>query len=364
MTVNKDTYAKTGVDVTLAGSALGRLSGHINRAMGLRKGRAGHPIRGLGYYANVLDLGNNLGLAVSTDGVGTKLMIAEAMDKYDTVGIDCVAMNVNDLVCVGAEPHAMLDYIAVGKADPRVFDEVGKGLLRACEACDITIPGGEIAMVKEMLRGEGATEGFDLVGTAVGTVPLDRAMFGQHIVPGDVIVGVSSTGLHSNGYTLARRVLLSGGATVNTFEPNFRRTVGEELLEPTALYVALANEILGKNLSIHAICHITGDGYMNLVRVEAQVGFLLDNFPDWPAVFGTIAEKGKIGPAEMYTVFNMGIGLCVMLPREHAQAIVDAARRHGFSSRILGSVTDEPGVVRIPQWNLVGEGKHLRDAKA
>jgi phosphoribosylformylglycinamidine cyclo-ligase len=356
MTDSAQRYTASGVDTGAATTALGRLAASVNRTLTLRDGRLGRPIRGLGYYANVLDLGGGLGLAVSTDGVGTKLLVAEMMDRYDTVGIDCVAMNVNDLICVGAEPIAMLDYVAVGKADPGVFDEVGKGLLLACQKCRISIPGGETAMVREMLRGSGRSEGFDLVGTAVGVVGIDRAIFGQDVAAGDVIIGVASTGLHSNGFSLARKVLLSGGATVRTFEPAFKRTIGEEMLEPTALYVALAVELFERKVPIHALCHITGDGYMNLARVEAKVGFVLDDLPEWPAVFSVIAEKGGIAPPELYTVFNMGIGLCVMLPEAHAATVLDATKRHGFEARRLGHVTNEAGVVRIPQWNLVGTG--------
>jgi phosphoribosylformylglycinamidine cyclo-ligase len=352
----RDPYSAAGVDTAAASGALSRLAASVGRTLGLREGRTGRPIRGLGYYANVLDLGGGLGLAVSADGVGTKLLVAEMMDRYDTVGIDCVAMNVNDLICVGAEPIAMLDYIAVGRADPGVFEEVGRGLLLACEKCRISIPGGETAMVREMLRGSGRTEGFDLVGCAVGVVPVERALFGQDVVPGDVVVGVSSSGLHSNGYSLARGVLLSGGATVHTFEPAFRRTIGEEMLEPTALYVALANELFERKVPVHALCHITGDGYMNLARVEAKVGFVLDDFPERPAVFSVIAERGGIPPAEMFTVFNMGIGLCAMVPEAHAATVIETARRHGFPARRLGHVTAEAGLVRIPQWNLVGTG--------
>jgi phosphoribosylformylglycinamidine cyclo-ligase len=356
MTDKGFSYQTAGVDTAAANTALSRLAASVNKTLILRDGRPGRPIRGLGYYANVLDLGGGLGLAVSTDGVGTKLLVAEMMDRYDTVGIDCVAMNVNDLICVGAEPIAMLDYVAAGNADPRVFEEVGKGLLLACEKCRISIPGGETAMVREMLRGSGRTEGFDLVGTAVGLVAIDRAMFGQEVAPGDVVVGVASTGLHSNGFSLARKVLLSGGATVRTFEPAFKRSIGEELLEPTALYVSLAVELFERKVPVHALCHITGDGYKNLLRVEAQVGFVLDDFPEWPAVFAVIADKGKIPPAEMFTVFNMGIGLCVVLPESHADDIIETAKRHGFPARRLGYVTPEAGIVRIPQWNLIGSG--------
>ncbi len=353
-------YGATGVDTHAAARVLGRLGAHIKQTLGLRDGRGpGRPVRGLGYYANVLDLGNGQGLAVSSDGVGTKLLVAEALGRYDTIGIDCIAMNVNDLICVGAEPIAMLDYIAVGKIDPQVFDDVGKGLLEGCRRTHITIPGGEIAQVGEMLRGEGPTLGFDLVGTAVGLVPLDRVIFGQHVVPGDVVIGVASTGLHSNGYTLARRVLAPRPEEYRRHEPAFGRTVGEELLEPTALYVELAVDLFQRGPMPHAVCHITGDGYMNLTRVEAHVGFVLDGFPDPPPVFQVIEERGRIPKAEMYEVFNMGIGLCIMAPESSAGAILAAAGRHGFRSCVLGRVTAEAGVVRIPQHRLVGRAGRL-----
>lgn len=349
-------YRGSGVDTHAAASGLARLGVHIKKTLSLRDGAGfGRPIRGLGYYANVLDVGNDLGIAVSTDGVGTKLLVAEILGKYDTVGIDCVAMNVNDLICVGAEPMALLDYIAVGRIDHEVFEAVGKGLYEACRQCSITIPGGEIAQIGEMLKGEGATSGFDLVGTAVGTVPISKAMFGQHVVPGDVVIGIASSGLHSNGFTLARKVLAPNRRDYERHEPEFGRTIGEELLEPTALYVGLAVELFKAGIPLHAVCHITGDGYMNLTRVEAKVGFVLDGFPDSMAVFRLIEERGRLTKAEMFEVFNMGIGLCLIAPNDSVQRIREAATRHGFRSHLLGHVTNEAGVVRLPQHNLVGK---------
>jgi phosphoribosylformylglycinamidine cyclo-ligase len=299
---NESRYGASGVDAKAAGNALSRLGAHVKRTLTLRDGfSSGRPLRGLGYYANVLDLGGGKGLAVSSDGVGTKLLVAEILGKYDTVGIDCIAMNVNDLICVGADPIAMLDYVAVGKADPAVFDELGRGLLAGCEACSITIPGGEIAQVAEMLKGHGATQGFDLVGTAVGLVDNDRALFGQHVIPGDVVVGLASAGIHSNGYSLARRVLAPEHSAYFKHESELGKTLGEELLIPTALYVAFARELLSKVSNVHAICHITGDGYMNLTRVEAPVGFVLDNFPEPQPIFQLIETRGRISKAEMYS---------------------------------------------------------------
>ncbi len=353
------TYGESGVDTEEASRALRGLAACVTETHRFRdRAGVGRPLRGLGYYANVLDLGDGRGLAVAADGVGTKLMVAELMGRYDTVGIDCIAMNVNDLICVGAEPIAMLDYVAVGKADDGVLAQLGAGLLEGARQCEITIPGGELAQVREMLRGSGATEGFDLVGTAVGTVPLDKVMWGQDVRPGDAVVGVASRGLHSNGYTLARRALCPDG-DYGRHDDDLGRTVGEELLEPTALYVALAKDLFSQDLPLHAICHITGDGYMNLTRVEADVGFILDDFPPPMPVFAAIQERGGVDIAEMYTVFNMGIGLCVILPEDHAATVMETSTRHGYDARVLGRVTDRSGSVEIPQHGLVSQGGAL-----
>jgi phosphoribosylformylglycinamidine cyclo-ligase len=350
------TYRDSGVDTRAAANGLARLGIHVQKTLTYRDGLPGRPIRGLGYYANVLDVGGGLGIAVSTDGVGTKLLVAEALGRYETIGIDCVAMNVNDIICVGAEPVAMLDYLGVGRIDHDVFEAIGRGLAEACRRCRITIPGGEIAQIGEMLRGEGRTGGLDLVGFSVGIVPLKRVLFGQDVIPGDAVIGIASSGLHSNGYTLARRVLAPRSEEYRRFEPALGRTLGEELLEPTALYVGLAVDLFQSGPSLHAVCHITGDGYLNLTRIEAEVGFELDHFPDPPPVFRLIQERGRLPMTEMFEVFNMGVGLCIILPEADAGAVLAAAERHGFKAWVIGRVTAEPGVVRIPKVGLVGRG--------
>lgn len=355
-------YGAAGVDTSEAGQALARLAASVKQTFGLRDGHGhGRPLRGLGYYANVLELPGGLGLAVACDGVGTKLLVAEKTGRYDTVGIDLVAMNVNDLVCVGAEPIALLDYVAVGAADAEVFDQLGKGLLEACRQCEITIPGGELAQVGEMLKGDGPTKGFDIVGTALGTVPLDRVLFGQAVRPGDAVVGLASSGLHSNGYTLARKVLCPDG-DYERHDADLGCTVADELLVPTALYVAFAKRLLAQESEVHAICHITGDGFMNLTRVEAPIGFELPDLPEPAPVFRAIAERGEVDVAEMYTVFNMGVGLCVVVPEERADAVVRIASECGHDAWTIGRVTDEDGVVRLPRQGLVGRDGHLRRA--
>ena len=355
-------YTAAGVDTGAASNALGRLAASVNKTLGLRGGRPGRPIRGLGYYANVLDLGGGLGLAVSTDGVGTKLLVAEMMDRYDTVGIDCVAMNVNDLICVGAEPIAMLDYVAVGKADPGVFEEVGKGLLLACEKCRISIPGGETAMVREMLRGIGAERGLRSRRDGGRARPARS----RDVRPGrrprrrDRRRGVS--GLHSNGFSLARRCCSRAARPSRPSSPRSSARSARRCSSRRPCTSRLPSSSSSAGVPVHALSHITGDGYMNLARVEAKVGFVLDAFPEWPAVFSVIAEKGGLRPAEMYTVFNMGIGLCVMVPESHAATVIDAAKRHGFAARRLGDVTSEIGDRADPAVEPRGAGAKGRRA--
>src|SRR5947199_3649082 len=174
------------------------------------------PTLEIGYFANVVPVAPNLGVAISTDGVGTKLLVAQAAGRFDTVGIDCVAMNVNDILCVGARPVAVVDYVALEEAAPALLDALGRGLARGCELAGVACPGGELAQVREMLRGARPGSAVDLVGTAIGTVALDRVIAGQDVRGGDVLIGLESAGLHSNGYTLARRALLERGGWRST----------------------------------------------------------------------------------------------------------------------------------------------------
>src|SRR5262245_32739191 len=169
------------------------------------------PVLDIGYFANVVPVGDNLGIAISTDGVGTKLLVAQAAGRYDAVGVDCVAMNVNDVLCVGARPVALVDYIAVEEADADLLGALGEGIAKGCELAGVSCPGGELAQVREMIRGVSPGRGFDLVGTAIGTVALDKVLTGSAVRAGDVLLGLESAGLHSNGFTLARRALLEQG---------------------------------------------------------------------------------------------------------------------------------------------------------
>ncbi|HEU4754980.1 MAG TPA: phosphoribosylformylglycinamidine cyclo-ligase, partial [Armatimonadota bacterium] len=255
-----------------AGKPLSGLLSWANRTLAFRQG-VGEPALGIGFYANVIRIAENLGLAISTDGVGTKILVAEMLRKYDTLGIDCIAMNVNDVICVGAEPLAMVDYLAVQEARPDVLEQIGKGLHDGAAQANITIPGGELAQLRDMISGVHPGEGIDLMGTAVGIVALDRMILGDAMQPGDVVVGLASSGIHSNGFTLARKALFeAAGFRADSHSPDLGRSVGEELLEPTRIYVKPVWKMINE-VAVHGLYHITGDGLLNLNRGERPLGF-------------------------------------------------------------------------------------------
>src|SRR5215208_4838267 len=197
-------YAEAGVDTSRAESAV---AGLVSVLRSIDTGRPSRAVIGSGHYANVLRIDHRTGIALATDGVGSKIIVAEELGKFDTVGIDCIAMNVNDVICVGAEPIAMLDYIAVEGADPDQLRQIAEGLKEGAEQAGIEIPGGELAQLPELIRGHPSPYGFDLVGACFGTIALDSVVTGASVRPGDAIVGIPSSGVHSNGYTLARRAL-------------------------------------------------------------------------------------------------------------------------------------------------------------
>lgn len=268
----------------------------------------------IGYYAAVLKIADGLGLAISTDGVGSKVLVAEMMHKFDTIGIDCIAMNVNDVLCVGATPLALVDYVAVETLDPQILEQIGKGLYAGAKIAQISIPAGEVAQLKEVIKGAQAGTGFDLVGTCIGTVSLNEVVVGEDLAPGDVIIGLASTGVHSNGLTLARQVLFTKqGYSVNTYLPELGCSLGEELLKPTAIYVKEITALWENGVKPKALIHITGDGFLNLKRVKAQVGFRLNFLPQPQPIFSLIAKSGPVDLAEMYRVFNMGVGFCLIV---------------------------------------------------
>ncbi len=321
-------------------------------------GSVGRPVMGLGYFANVVDLGNGMGIAIATDGVGTKTIVAQLMGRFDTIGIDCVAMNANDLLCVGARPLAMVDYVAVAEFHADVMLEIAKGLAEGARQAGISIPGGETAQLREIIVGGPDNRGLDLVGTCIGLVTLDHLMDGSRVEPGDAVLGLASTGIHSNGLTLARRICFEQqGWKVDHHCEELGRAIGEELLEPTAIYVEDALHLLDSGIDVRAFVHITGDGFLNLARVAAPVGFLLDALPDAPAIFPLLQHAGQLSDADMHSVFNMGVGLCAVVAASDADNAIELWQEKGRECRQIGTVVDDPERrVRIPQKNLVGRG--------
>jgi len=351
-------YLDAGVDVEREETVLSRLieAAHLTFAF-VRD--IGKPVLPIGFFANVIDIGHGTGLALSTDGVGTKIMIAQMMQKYDTIGIDCVAMNANDVLCVGARPTSLLDYIAVQEAKPDLLDQLMRGLQEGARRAGIAICGGEIAQVPEMIASERQGWGFDLVGMCVGLVPLDRLIIGREVTPGDVIVGIRSSGIHSNGLTLARRVLFTQkGYSVDTRLEALGRTLGEELLEPTAIYVPEVVEAMESALSIKGLVHITSGGLLNLLRLndEPEIGYVIHEIPPIPPIFSLIQQTGNIPDEEMFRVFNMGIGFCVVVSDRDADAFREIVRKHGRAAYTIGHVVRDPEhKIMIRPYSLEGD---------
>jgi phosphoribosylformylglycinamidine cyclo-ligase len=340
-----DAYADAGVDTSEADRGVRALVDVLRQ---IDIGRASRSVLGAGHYACVLEIAPGLGIALATDGVGSKLILAEQTGRFDTVGIDCVAMNVNDIVCVGAEPIAMLDYIAVERADPVVLEQIAIGLRRGAELAGVEIPGGELAILPDLIKGHPSPHGIELSGAGFGTVALERIITGDACAPGDALIGLPSSGLHSNGYTLARRVLgeherlderpaLLGGASV-----------ADALLEPTVIYVKAVLALLRSAVRTHGLAHITGDGLLNLRRLNPAIGFEIDAPLEVPGICRLICERGSIEGSQAYQVFNMGCGFVAVVPADQAPAAVAVLEQFHAGARVIGHVTAEAGVVSLP----------------
>jgi phosphoribosylformylglycinamidine cyclo-ligase len=345
-----------------AGSAVARIVSVLRET---DPGRPRRDVLGSGHYASVLAIDERTGIAVCTDGVGTKLIVAEQAGRFDTIGIDCVAMNANDVVCVGAEPLALVDYVAVERADPDMLEAVALGLRKGAELAGVEIPGGELAVVPELIRGHPSPLGLDVVGTCIGTVSLDRVVSGAEVAPGDVVIGLPSSGLHSNGFTLAREVLFDKrGYSLDDAPPQVGRSLAEELLEPTEIYARAVMDLLGDDVEVqvHGLAHITGDGLLNLLRLNEEVGYDIDDpLPPQP-IFDVIERAGEIDPATMYETFNMGTGFCCIVAERDVDSAVASLRERYPSAKRIGAVSSETGAVRLPAAGLVGRDSRFRAA--
>ncbi len=351
------TYKDVGIDT----AKIGKIHNTIGSMIAGTHGE--HVISGYGHYAGLISIDDERVLAMHTDGVGSKVIVASLAKRYDTIGIDCIAMNANDVVCVGAEPLAFVDYLAVKFLDADMIEEIMKGLTKGAMEANLSIVGGELAVLPDLLadefgievsrgktkRGRGKDVNklvvdnvFDLAGTVIGIARKDELILGESISAGDVIVGIASNGLHANGYTLARHVLLSRYRLDGRID-GLGSTLEDELLKPTRIYVKPIMDII-KRIDVHGIAHITGGAFRKLTRLNSNVKFLLDSMPEPQAIFRLIKEHAGIDDVEMYSTFNMGVGMCVIAAKGDEDAIISICKSHDMDAYVIGKVEEGKGV--------------------
>jgi phosphoribosylformylglycinamidine cyclo-ligase len=335
------TYARAGVDVSHVRKSHEALARRLESTFKTRKGRVGHPVFPIGHYAGLVDLNDGRVLSLHTDNVGTKVIIAQMMRKYDTIGIDCVAMCANDLICTGAEPISFLDYLAMAIHDRHVVDEIAVGLVEGAKQAGMAIVGGETAIVPDLLSND---RGLDLVGMAAGICRRKDLILGDEIRKGDALVGVASSGIHSNGLTLARKIILREYKLKENV-PELGRSIGKELLEPTRIYVKPVLEATRK-LEVHGLAHITGGAFAKLDRVvgQARFGADIEQLPPTPEIFRIIQKRGRVSDREMYRTFNMGVGFVLICPQRAEDAVIRLFMRHGLNAFNLGRVEKKRGI--------------------
>ncbi|MBX3284933.1 MAG: phosphoribosylformylglycinamidine cyclo-ligase [Actinobacteria bacterium] len=340
-----ETYASSGVDIAAGEEAVQRIKDKVRSTF------RPEVIGDIGGFGGLFSFANHRYrhpvLVSSTDGVGTKALIAQAAGHFDTIGVDLVAMCVDDLVCQGAEPLFFLDYIAVGKLDPDHIEQLVEGVAEGCRQAGCALIGGEMA------EHPGAMEPgeFDLVGFAVGVAERDQLITGEHVRPGDVLIGLPSPGIRSNGYSLARKVLLDT-AGLSLDGPAFdgaKHSLADELLEPSVIYAPAVLALL-KQVDVRAVAHVTGGGLAgNLTRVLPKGVDATVDPKAWeePRIFGEIRRLGDIADAEMRKVFNLGIGMVAVVPADEAYRAIDVLRTHGQRAVEIGQVHKGDGSVHF-----------------
>ncbi len=326
------TYAKSGVNIDQKSEAIEALVGEVS----YRRDGIGQAVRISGLFASLIDFGDRY-ITMATDGVGSKLLIAEALDKWDTVGIDCIAMNVNDTICVNAEPTSFVDYIAIDKPNPRITEEIGKGLQKGAELSNMEIVGGEIAVLPEIVNG------VDLSGTCLGYVEKDRIITGDKCQEGDLIVSLRSSGIHSNGLTLARKVVEANNISMTDSVPGLSKTIGEELLTPTEIYVRQVLEITSEH-TVHGLVDITGGGLRNILRMRKGLRYVISDPVEPAPVFRVLQELGEIEDREIYQTLNMSMGFTIIAPAEDAEEIASKYP----NADVVGRVEKGEGVLLEP----------------
>ena len=321
--MNENTYSSSGVDIKKEN----KIIENISKELIFKREGFGKSIRNIGHYAGLIDFHNFI-LAITTDGVGSKLLIAQKLNKFDTIGIDCIAMNVNDIIAIGAEPIAFVDYLAIENYNSILEKEIGKGLNKGAKTANITIVGGETATLPDIING------FDLSGTCIGYIKNKESIIdGKKIQVDDIIIGIPSSGLHSNGYSLVRKILLEKNYDYNDLLPyNKNKTIGEELLTPTKIYIDILKII--NNYDIHGLAHITGGGFLKLKRLT-NYGFDI-SYSDYPKIFDWIQNVGNISKKEMYKTFNMGIGFIIILSFKNKNVINKILKEIG--GKIIGKI--------------------------
>jgi len=336
----RTSYSHAGVNLDQVSKSHRIVARKLAVTFQTRKGKLGRPIFPIGHYAGLVDVGNNRVLSLHTDSVGTKVLIARMMGKYDTIGIDCVAMCANDIICTGSEPISFLDYLAVSKPNPTMVASIAEGIVVGAKQAGLAVVGGETAVVPDLL----SEAGIDLVGMAAGICSKGDLVLGDRIRNGDELIGVASSGIHSNGLTLARKVLLKNHP-VREVIPDLERSIGEELLEPTRIYVKPVLETL-KQAEVHGLAHITGGGFSKLNRIvsQAKLGADLDYMTTPPVIFRMLQSEGRIAEAEMFRTFNMGIGFVVICPEGQSAAVFRVFRRHKQGAFRIGSVQKTRGI--------------------
>ena len=327
----KLTYAEAGVDIDKKSDAIESL---VN-VLGFSRSGVGKRVEMHGGYAGFIEFGS-YALGMCTDGVGTKILVANAMRKWDALGIDCVAMNANDLICVGAEPLAFVDYIAMDKPDNELARAIGMGLQKGAELANVSLVGGEFAILPQMVNG------FDLAGTCMGWIKKSKLITGKKCAVGDVIIGVRSSGVHSNGLSLARKVLEKNDISYEEKFIRLKQSIGLELLEPTQMYVKEVLNVV-RQCEVHGMAHITGGGLRNLIRLHSDREFRIEKPLEPQPVFNILQEMGGISDEEMYQTFNMGMGMAIVLPEKHVKKAL-AILNKNLEAREVGRVHEGKGV--------------------
>ena len=340
--MGSNAYEKAGVSLENGYESVRKIKKHVQRTA--RPGMMGN----IGSFGGMFDLASlkykDPVLVSGTDGVGTKLVIAQMLDKHDTIGIDCVAMCVNDCLAQGAEPLFFLDYVAVGKNDPSKIEAIVKGVADGCVQANCALIGGETAEMPDVYK----EDEYDLAGFSVACVERSNLIDGSKVKVGDTLVGIASSGIHSNGFSLVRKILLKdNNVDLNKYEEELGMTTGEAILAPTKIYVRPVLEVM-KEVDVHAVSHITGGGFdENIPRCLKEDMGLEINEGSWPIlpIFKMLERLGNVPHREMFNVFNMGIGMVLLLDEKDASKAIEILNKNGENAYVIGRVTDSKEVV-------------------